>query len=380
MFRSAQKGWVALALGASACGGGEDLRMPGEPLPMSPGPRQPAYLGFPGSDAWDGAAPLDAPGFPQRLSETGAFADTAALAPRSGIVEYEVQAPLWSDGAAKRRWASVPEGAAIRYTASDHLGFPPGTVLIKHFEVALDERFPEQRRRLETRFWIVASESQQYGITYKWNEDETDAELLRASETVQLSIVGPDGQPRSQRYFYPGSRECTACHNEQAGFVLGARVAQLNRLIHEAGFAPYEQLLAWSSWGLVDTPLDGSSAAVAPRLVSVADESASLQDRVRSYWDGNCSMCHAGDEGLVRGWDARFSTPFEDQGLFDPPRNSATGAPRLITPGAPNDSFIYLRADTTDFSLRMPPLGRNQVDAAYVELLYRWITSLEPTP
>jgi hypothetical protein len=40
-------------------------------------------------------------------------------------------------------------------------------VLVKHFEVALDERVPEQRQRLETGFWIMASDIEQYGVTYK---------------------------------------------------------------------------------------------------------------------------------------------------------------------------------------------------------------------
>jgi hypothetical protein len=155
------------------------------------------------------------------LSETGAFLDTLTLAPASGIVPYEIRAPLWSDGATKSRWLSVPAGTSLSYGESGHLGFPRGTVLVKHFEMALDERFPEQRRRLETRFWIVASESEQYGVAYRCNDDQTDAELLRASATEQLSIVDADGHPRTQPYFYPGPRDCNACHHERAGFVLG---------------------------------------------------------------------------------------------------------------------------------------------------------------
>jgi uncharacterized repeat protein (TIGR03806 family) len=338
-------------------------------------------LKFPITDAWQGPAPVDVPGFPQRLSETGAFADTAALAPVAGIVPYEVQAPLWSDGAAKRRWLSVPVDTTLGYGPSGHLGFPPGTVLVKHFEMALDERIPEQRRRLETRLWVVVSDTAQYGVTYKWNADQTDADLLRASETEELSIVGLDGATRSQRYVYPGSADCKVCHNEQAGFVLGTRLAQLNRpAVYELDRPAYEQLLAWSDWEMLDTPLDAGSVALAPRLAALADESASLEDRVRSYWDGNCSMCHSGADGPVRGWDARFSTPLEQQGVFEAPSNSLLGAARLITPGSPLESLIYLRGDTTAFALRMPPIGRNRVDTAYVQLLSRWITSLAPMP
>jgi uncharacterized repeat protein (TIGR03806 family) len=365
----------------SGCGGVEDAQVLNEPWRVSPGARQPAYLEFPASDADDDPALLAPSAFPQRLSETGAFADTLTLAAVGGIVPYEIQAPLWSDGAIKSRWLSVPAGTSLSYDESGQLRFPPGTVLVKHFEMALDERVPEQRQRLETRFWIVASDSEQYGVTYKWNDGQSDAELLQASETEQLSIVGVDGQTRTQPYFYPGSGDCNACHHERAGFVLGLRAAQLNRPTrYDLDRPANEQLLDWSNWGILETPLDVTSVARVPRLAAMADESASLQDRVRSYWDGNCSMCHAGAAGRVPGWDARFSTPFEEQGLFEAPRNALTGAARLITPGSPEESLIYLRGNTTEPGLRMPPLARHRIDTAYVELLARWITSLEPLP
>lgn len=341
------------------------------------GLRQPAFLRFPSTVSGGFGVPLDTSGFPQRLSEAGVFSDLATLTPVSGLVPYDVQSPLWSDGAVKRRWISVPAGTSIGYGDSDQLEFPPGTVFVKHFELALDERSPELRRRLETRVWIVASSSQQNGVTYRWNEDQTDAELSPALQTEQLSIVGSDGQARLQRYTYPGTQDCQACHNARVGYVLGARLAQLNRpMVYEPGGPATEQLLAWSSWGLFDTPLDESDVELAPRLASPSDTSADLEARVRSYWDGNCSMCHAGNDALVLGWDARFSTPLEEQGVFERPRNPLFSATQLIMPGSPRDSLIYLRGNTTEFAVRMPPIGRNRVDPAYIELLSRWIVSL----
>ena len=50
----------------------------------------------------------------------------------------------------------------------------------------------------------------------------------------------------------------------------------------------------------------------------------------------------------------------------------------LVAPGDPESSLIFLRADTAEAPLRMPPLGRNRVDRAYVELLRSWISSLTP--
>jgi uncharacterized repeat protein (TIGR03806 family) len=376
--------WISLVLGSGGllgCGSAADESAVYEPWIGSPGARPQPFLAFP-PDAQ--AAPSSTPnagsgaGFPVLLSQTGAFADVAELAPAPGLVPYDIQAPLWSDGAKKSRWAAVPDAGEIGFSESGAWRFPEGAVFVKHFEMALDEREPQRTRRLETRVWIAARQGEYYGATYRWNEEESDAELLLSSETEQLSITGADGQVREQPYYYPGPRECFACHNATAGYVLGARTAQLNReRVYREGTPAVNQLVAWSGWNLLDEGIDNTDALFYPRLVELADEEATPEQRVRSYWDGNCSMCHAGSVGSVPGWDARFTTRFEEQGLELPPRRSGAEATHLIAPGAPAQSFIYQRGDTVDTALRMPPLGRNRVDAEYLELLERWIIALE---
>lgn len=366
---------------AAACGSASDAGVLYEPWIPGPGPRQAEFLAFSSTYDGRGPAPVGAPGFPKRLSETGAFADAAALEPSSGIVPYDIRVPLWSDGAQKRRWVSVPEGQSLGYSEGEPLEIPVGTVFVKHFDMALDERFPDDLHRLETRFWIVATTGAQYGVTYKWNPEQTDADLLIAGETEMLSIVGADGQARTQSYSYPSPADCHTCHNAQAGFVLGARTAQLNRSVsYRLDRPPVEQLLSWSSWRLLDARLNSVDVQLAPKLTVLADEGASLEDRVRSYWDGNCAMCHAGRDGSVAGWDARHSTPLEDQGLFQAPTAPAATASELISPGSPEASFIHRRGDTAEPGLRMPPLGRSRVDDVYIDVLARWITSLAEDP
>jgi uncharacterized repeat protein (TIGR03806 family) len=371
--------WAAWPLALAGCGSATDGGVLYEPWVRGPSSRQPAFLAFSSDYDGRGPAPLGAPNFPKRLSDTGAFANTERLEPMSGVVPYEILAPLWSDGANKRRWVSVPEGASMTYSETEHYQLPPGTVFVEHFEMALDQRSPGSRRRLETRLWVAVGDAAQYGVTYKWNDDQKDAELLIQSETEMLSIVGVDGEARTQPYFYPGPADCHQCHTQEAGFVLaGARTAQLNRrATYRLDRPPVDQLVAWSSWGLIDAPLAASDLWLSPRLSAISDESASLEDRVRSYWDGNCAMCHAGADGAVPGWDARFSTAFVDQGLTDPPQSPAGDAAQLITPGSPEQSVIYLRGNTTEQGTSMPPLGRNRVDAVYLDVLARWIASLE---
>lgn len=370
---------LTLPLGLLGCGGAGDAQVLYEAWLPSPGPRQPAFLAFPPErDAAPSPADTGSTGFPRLLSETGVFIDLGELEPERGILPYEVQAPLWSDGAFKRRWMALPEGSIIQYSSAERWKFPPGTVFVKHFEMALDERRPAERRRLETRVWVAARADAQYGVTYRWNEEQTDAELLLQQETESLSITGQDGETRSQPYLYPGPSDCLTCHNARAGFVLGVRTAQLNRsAVYRRDRPAANQLTTWSEWDLFDTSLDTTATSLAPQLLPIADENADLEQRVRSYWDGNCAMCHAGTAGSVPGWDARFATPLEEQGLGAAPQAANSPASQLIMPGAPDQSLISLRGDTTELGVRMPPLGRNRVDRAYVDVLTRWINSLE---
>jgi len=62
--------------------------------------------------------------------------------------------------------------------------------------------------------------------------------------------------------------------------------------------------------------------------------------------------------------------------LAAPRSGAAEDDVRLIVPGDAERSLIYLRSRSDQPSMRMPPLLRNRVDAAYVELLREWIESL----
>jgi uncharacterized repeat protein (TIGR03806 family) len=316
---------------------------------------------------------------PERLSELGAFDDLPALLPALDLVPYDVQSPLFSDGASKRRWMWLPEGGRIGFAENGPFSYPEGTVFIKHFELALDERDPNTRRRLETRF-LVAAKGGYYGISYRWNADGTDAAPLFESEIEELDVIQADGSLRHQRYSYPSPSDCMVCHNADAGFVLGARAVQLNGPASDdhAG-AGVNQLLAWSERGLLDTVLDAQTLAELPSLAGLDDESRSVEDRVRSYLDSNCSMCHGVVADLRARWDARYLTPLAQQGLIDAELSGEAQLPegtRIVAPGDPAHSALWLRDGSNDPALRMPPIGRQNVDQRYLDLLEQWILSL----
>lgn len=70
--------------------------------------------------------------WPERLSETGLYADESLSTLGDGVVPYRPRFELWSDGASKRRWIRLPPGAVVDTTDMDDWGFPSGTKLWKH--------------------------------------------------------------------------------------------------------------------------------------------------------------------------------------------------------------------------------------------------------
>lgn len=364
---AARRVLIVVVLGCSA---GEDetrLQLPEFGAYESSSP----FLNLPASAAESAESP-------SWLSDTGAFAALAGLEVAPGVLPYSVQSPLWSDGAEKQRWIAVPGQGPVGFSEGGAWTFPEGTVLIKQFDMVLDERTPELARRLETRF-LVAARDGYYGLVYRWDDDQRDARLLLDGAEDVLEIVRADGSVREQRYMYPSVRACRTCHAPEVGVVMGVRTAQLNGEHDYGASGRANQLAVWASRGLFDVPVGERPLGEYARLVPLDDESAPLEARVRSYWDANCSSCHH-DASAIPSWDARFSTPLEQQGVLmaQPLSGPRPDDARLIVPGEPERSLIYLRSLSTEPGVRMPPVLKNRTDERYVELLREWIASLPP--
>jgi uncharacterized repeat protein (TIGR03806 family) len=314
---------------------------------------------------------------PSTLSETHVFLDTARLEPQPAFMPYSVQSPLWSDGAGKQRWIALPEGQQVGFSPSGAWSFPEGTVFVKHFELPLDEREPARVRRLETRLLVAGAGGEYYGMTYKWNAQGTDAELVTEPLFEDLTVIDSNGAPRTQTWFYPGPRDCPTCHSAAAGEVLGVRTAQLNG----PGGDGTNQLAAWLARGLLRDGPSPEQLAALPRLSGLSDETQSLEQRVRSYWDSNCAMCHGVEDRIRASWDARYETPMAARSLVSAPaiNGGDDGATLLIEPGSPERSILYQRDASLVSGKRMPPLASHRRDEAYLEVLERWIESLAPT-
>jgi len=313
---------------------------------------------------------------PEQLSETGLFTNLSSLTPAAGLIEYRINQPFWSDGATKRRWIGIPDGERIDFSGTGPWGFPTGTVIVKHFELALTEGEPDSRRRLETRVLINTSTDGWRGFTYRWNSQESDADLLSGRASELITVETADG-PREQRYDYPGPADCLRCHTQPAGFVLGVKTRQLNR---DARFAATNvtdnQLRALNHIELFDT--DIGSADDYDAFPDLANAGAALTTRVRSYLDINCAQCHRPGGPAPTDLDLRFDTAADAMNAVGaPPQHGDLGASdaAIIIPGDRQRSVLWLRMQTLDQE-RMPPLSSHLADQAGLEVVGEWIDSL----
>jgi uncharacterized repeat protein (TIGR03806 family) len=321
--------------------------------------------------------PRDPKFLPALLSETGVFRSVKDLTPNPGLIPYDVNSPLWSDGAVKQRWIALPGDARIGFAPKGEWKFPAGTVFVKHFELGTDEARPEQRRRLETRLLVVGEPGGEYGVTYRWRADQTDAELLTGIETEDVAVATADGL-RRQKWVYPSRNDCLVCHTPNAGFVLGVKTRQLNGSFTYPAGAKDNQLRTWNHLGLFDPALKEAQIDKFDRLAAVMDKTARLEHRIRSYLDANCAQCHrpGGARGL---FDARFDTPLEHQNLIKGPVAAADLGVReavLTMPGDPERSVLYMRMKRREGSLQMPPLASHKADSDALRVMAEWIESL----
>jgi uncharacterized repeat protein (TIGR03806 family) len=312
---------------------------------------------------------------PALLSQTGTFADTRRLLPAPGLIPYDLVVAFWSDGAAKSRWAAIPNGR-IKFSPTGEWIFPRGTVFVKTFELATDAANPGAGRRLETRLLVLDSAGGVYGAVYKWRPDNSDADLLSASQVEEIPIKTAAGELRKQPWYYPSRPDCQACHNPNAGGVLGLKARQMNRPFTYPSGVTDNELRAWNHIGLFEPAIDDAELAKLPTLAAADDAERSLQDRARSYLDANCAQCHR-PGGTVAYFDARYDTPLEKQGLVDGPVliDQGIDRPRVISPHDIWRSIAFMRVNTVD-DIKMPPIARETIDQKGANLLQDWITSL----
>lgn len=271
-------------------------------------------------------------GLPRLLSETGlAVAGTQPAAFRPYTPRFE----LWSDGAQKRRWLLLPDGAQIDTSTPDDWRFPRGTRFWKEFT--------RDGVRVETRIlWKWGDGRDDWSMAaYLWRQDQTDAELVPGG--VQNALGTP--------HDVPTAGQCWACHGGRASRVLGVSEVQLDPAL------------------LSDTRLF-TRPVRSPQLLG-----SELDGHALGYLHANCSHCHnqTGPDDGPRCYDpyAPFDFTLPSRGVVD-----VLQTPALTTAGDVLRAGVVPRAMRGTIGLRMPPLATERVDESAASLIEQWIATL----
>ena len=310
--------------------------------------------------------------YPATLSATGLFADLTDLSPSPGLVPYDVNLPFWSDHAIKRRWMVVPDGSSQFTWSKDGLWtLPTGTVWVKHFDMEMERGEPASKKRIETRI-IVKNAGGAYGVSYRWNEDGTEATLVEdGGEDFTLNVTD-GGNPVPQTWRIPSRAECMICHTSQGGHALSFNTRQLNLSGDMLGFTG-NQLTTLQQQGYFTS--NPGSPNLLPRHLRPNETAYSLEARVRSYLAVNCSYCHKAGGTAPGSWDGRPQLTLGQTLLVNGNAVNSGSDPlnKLVVPGDTTHSIVLHRMATTGGFTRMPPIGSNVIDSANVTLLTNWI-------
>jgi hypothetical protein len=364
-----------------------------------------------------------------KLSQTGCVNPKNPLQLADVVIPYEVNSPLWSDGALKTRGMRIPTGGKIHvknctanpaeccvqdpnnFTPGTCLPdqddgkwiFPVGTVMVKNFMFP-DSSQPSGNKLVETRLFIHVSDVTEadggvqttwIGYGYQWNEAQTDATVTSNysydnPSTADFTLAG-DGGTQTMTWHYPSRAQCLQCHQPitpTGGYTLGPETIQMNRVMTGDTMNQIDKLAAM---GLFDETPPKLTALVAPYPGQVGSPppGATLAEEARSYLHANCSFCHRPD-GQASDWmDMRYSVPLQDTGLCGvmPSKGDqgVTGA-LLLTPEQPMSSVLWLRMDaqpgnamTGDLG-RMPAIASFVLDTQALDLMSAWIQSITACP
>jgi uncharacterized repeat protein (TIGR03806 family) len=301
------------------------------------------------------------------------------ILPAPGVLPYDLNTPLFSDGAIKRRTVWLPPGTTASYDDQALFDFPDGTVFTKSFG------FPDDLRKaqptihwVETRVeWRVAGAW--HAIRYTWDDAQTAATVSFGGEVRAISWIDATGATRTAEYELPDAQQCKQCHQDVTGLVpIGPKARNLNRSYPYAGGAE-NQLLRWTEAGL----LTGSPAPdLAPRLAVWNDPTTgSIEKRARAYLESNCAHCHHVG-GTAQAYGLVFLVAENDPyryGVCKQPLVSGPGSGGyryVVAPGTPDQSVLRFRMASTDPDSRMPQIGRSIVDEEGLALVISWIAGL----
>ena len=290
---------------------------------------------------------------PERLSETGLYANisTAELAP--GVLPFTPRFPLWSDGSDKQRWIWLPEGQQIDSSNLDDWVFPEGTKVWKQFSVGGE--------RIETR--LLQKSGPRDGdwrqVAYVWDSKEVEARAAPLGEV----------DAHHTEHDVPAAGECAACHAGRRSVVLGFSAIQL------AGPAAAGEL---NLDGVLQRGWLSHPPERDPVIPGNAVEVAAL-----GYLHANCSHCHnqtrperGGARCFAPKGDADFTLAVGELTSTASTSTYRTAVGKSVKRGDPEGSKLHQLMNSRGMFRQMPPLATEQVDVSAVVAIRSWIEGL----
>jgi len=314
---------------------------------------------------------------PRWLSESRCFTDLPNLVGTADVVPYEINAPLWTDGAIKLRQIHLPAGTTMALLPNGDITWPTGTVMFKHFSLPAVVDDPTTARPIETRVMVLEADGWRF-FTYVWTDDGKDAERLIDGETLEVPMLDDSGEELLLPYSVPAEDDCSFCHGPSEERVLGPRGPQLQRDVRYTN-GTFNQLQALRDAGWL-VPADEDTMALEP-IADPHDDEAAIEARARAVLHANCSHCHR-----PGGWvpaelkmDLRYDTPLSETVACDVPRryyNPWASGDIRIDPGDPDNSFVLQRMLVRGLG-QMPPMATFVVDDDGTDVVAEWIATLE---
>lgn len=254
-------------------------------------------------------------GNPENLSDWNLFTvANGRIAPHDGLVTYELNAPLFSDYAQKRRTIWMAKGTRATYRPDRWFDFPVGTIVAKTFyytrptsvarpqtSAAVVKITPatyqsgvkgldlRNVRLIETRL-LVKRDAGWVAIPCVWNADRSDATLERTGADVPLTLE--DGISRAAlTYTVPNQNQCAGCHVQdyrtRAVEPIGLDARYLDGVFPGEG-GEINQLKRLAATGYITgVPIRDLS-----KNADWQDARAGTAEQARAYLDINCSHCH----------------------------------------------------------------------------------------
>lgn len=276
---------------------------------------------------------------------------------------YDPGIHLWSDGAEKSRWISLPPNTRIDTTDMDEWTFPSGTKLWKEFRLA--------GKPVETRFMWKRAPGDWFRTTYRWSVDGSSA----------TEVVDGVLQVWGTTYEIPPQSACATCHAGRIDNVLGYEVVGLA----SSAASGFELATLVREGRLTSPPLQ------APVIPGNATERAAL-----GWLHANCgNACHnaspssfAGTTGL---WMRLSSRSMATVAVTDTFRTAVNVASNFQP--FPDAGFLRIKArdiarsaipfrvgtrDDQGQGFQMPPLATHLIDTQGLQMIEAWVNALPP--